>query len=320
MPLPPSQTSAVSQQLCDHLCRHHLGDRHNVELLIAGLIAGGHVLIEGAPGLGKTRLVRNLAKSLQLDFGRVQCTPDLMPTDITGADILDSSGNFKFVPGPIFKQVVLADEINRATPRSQSALLEAMEEQQVSSGSTTHQLPEPFFIVPTQNPIELEGTYPLPEAQLDRFLFKLELARPSVATITQILNLEQSSSSEIDVTITVEDLAKLQVVAKEMPIADGMTEKVAEIICASHPDDPNAVGEVRDNLRCGASPRAGLAALAGARALALVRGRAHVAPQDLKDALVAALRHRLILRYEASAIGINSDQIVSAMLNSIPIE
>ena len=314
--------------LCSNLCQRHLGDRPNVELLIAAFIANGHVLIEGAPGLGKTRLVRSLAGLLELDFGRVQCTPDLMPTDITGGEVLEQDGSFRFSRGPIFKQVLLADEINRATPRTQSALLEAMEERQVTSGDTSHPLPSPFFMAATQNPIELEGTYPLPEAQLDRFMFKVELPRPDANTLVEIFQMAVNDSTADNPSTGgfaqtlggADTLARMHTAAAVLPLGANMMETIASIITASHPDDSNAVPMVRDNLRWGASPRAGISAIAGARALALVRGRAHVAPTDLRDALIASLRHRLVLRYEAAAAGVHPDQVVTAILKAIPVE
>ena len=321
-PDPSALENAAARALAlrEALGRRHLGDEAAVELLVAALLADGHVLIEGAPGLGKTRLVRTLAELLDLRFGRVQCTPDLMPADVTGGEVLDERGGergFRFVPGPVFCQVLLADEINRATPRTQSALLEAMEERQVTSGGATHALPEPFFLCATQNPVELEGTYPLPEAQLDRFLFQLDLARPSRETLQQILELPPAEES--GAVLGAADLAELRRLAALVPLPAGATAQVAAVVEATHPDADEAPAAVREHVRYGASPRAGLAALAGARALALLRGRAHVAPADLADALAPALRHRVLLRYEAAAAGVRPAEVVAAVLEHHPV-
>ena len=313
--------AALALRLRDELARGHLGDGRAVELLVAALLADGHVLIQGAPGLGKTRLVRALAGLLELDFGRVQCTPDLMPADVTGGEVLDEGADgrsFRFVEGPVFCQVLLADEINRATPRTQSSLLEAMEERQVSAGGRSHPLPRPFFLCATQNPIELEGTYPLPEAQLDRFLFQLELRRPELGTLQRILELPRTPDEARPLMNAVQ-LLELRRLAALVPLPAGATAAVATAVHATHPDADEAPAEVRQHVRYGASPRASIATLAGARALALLRGRAHVSPEDLRDALLPALRHRVLLRYEAVAAGVSVDDLVRAVLASHPV-
>ncbi|RMH04876.1 MAG: AAA family ATPase [Planctomycetota bacterium] len=315
------RAAGLALELHQELARRHLGDEEAVELLVAALLAGGHVLIEGAPGLGKTRLVRDLAALLDLSFGRLQCTPDLMPADVTGGEVLtdgpDGRG-FRFVPGPVFHQVVLADEINRATPRTQSALLEAMAERQVSSTTGSHPLPDPFFLCATQNPIELEGTYPLPEAQLDRFLFQLLLVRPDAETLARILELPAAEPGG-EALIGGDQLAELRRLAALVPLPAGAARQVAELIEATHPDAAGAPDEVREHVRWGASPRAGQALLAGARARALLRGRAHVSPEDLRAVAPAALRHRVLLRYEAAAAGVRPDQVVAAALRRHPL-
>ncbi len=296
--MPPG--AEIAAELLASLRARHVGHDSEVELLVAALIAGGHVLIEGAPGLGKTRLVHALAALLGLEYRRIQCTPDLMPADITGSEVLDPESGarvFRFLPGPVFTQVLLADEINRATPRTQSALLEAMEEGQVSAGGEIHPLPQPFFVAATQNPIELEGTYPLPEAQLDRFLFKLELGRPTPAEIEAILALE--TPAESTPLLDAAELLALRRRAAALPLPADAASQVAAIVAATHPEDEDAAPEVREYVRYGASPRAALAAVSGGRALALLRGRMHVSPADLRDALTAALRHRLVYRYQA---------------------
>ncbi|HEX9793235.1 MAG TPA: AAA family ATPase [Planctomycetota bacterium] len=317
------QAHAKAAALTAALGERFLGQHEIVELAFAALLADGHVLIEGAPGTGKTRLVRSLAALLDMDFGRVQCTPDLMPGDVTGGEVLEDRGGergFRFLPGPVFCNVLLADEINRATPRTQSALLEAMEERQVTAGGTSHQLPAPFFVAATQNPIELEGTYPLPEAQLDRFLFKLEVGRPDAPTLQAILALPAASAEPaLTPLLGPGDVGVMQALARQIPLPDGMLEQVGALVLASHPDSESAPPEVAEHVRFGASARAGRAALAGARALALIRGRAHVAPQDLLDALGPAFRHRLLLRYEAAAAGLRADVLIAALLRSLPV-
>lgn len=321
----PHGAESTLEALRSRLEAQHLGDPQLIELLLAALLAKGHVLLEGAPGLGKTRLLRALASAIALDFQRVQGTPDLMPGDLTGGDILDQVegvGRFRFERGPLFTQVCLFDEINRATPRTQAALLEAMAEHQVTVGGTSHPLPEPFLVAATQNPIELEGTYPLPEAQLDRFLFHLQVQRPSAETLVAIFRLEAGIAPAeagdaplLDAT----QLQALQAQAAGLPVADLFLEQLAAILRATDPRDPSAPALVQESVTWGASPRAGLATLAGGRALALLRGRDHVAPEDLVDALYPALRHRVLLRYEAQAEGLDGDTIVRTVLEGHPL-
>lgn len=303
--------------------QQHLGDPALLELLLAALLGQGHVLLEGAPGLGKTRLLRALAAALDLGFQRIQGTPDLMPGDLTGGEILDQVdgvGNFRFEQGPLFTQVCLFDEINRATPRTQAALLEAMAEQQVTVGGVSHPLPVPFLVAATQNPIELEGTYPLPEAQLDRFLFQLSVLPPDAATLVEIFRMEpECSAAKQAPVLDAPQLLALQAVAAALPIADPFLEQVAAIIRATDPTDPSAPELVRESVTWGASPRGGLAVLAGARGLAMLRGREHVAPADLQDALFPALRHRVLLRYEVQASAVTSDTVLQAVLDKHPI-
>ncbi|TAH37044.1 MAG: AAA family ATPase [Planctomycetota bacterium] len=322
MPSGPDPGAALAL-LRSAIQERFLGQERTVELLLAAFFGGGHVLIEGAPGLGKTRLVRTVAALLDLRFGRVQCTPDLLPGDVTGGEVLEEHHGeraFRFVPGPVFCNVLLADEVNRATPRTQAALLEAMEERQVTSNGATYPLPQPFFLAATQNPIELEGTYPLPEAQLDRFLFKLEVPPPDRATLERILELPaQDAEAPLRPLLSAGDVVHVQRAAAGVPLPAGMLGRVAEIVRATHPEHEEAVPPVREHVRYGASPRAGRAALAGGRALALLRGRRHVAPADLRDALYPALRHRILLRYEAQAAGVRPDALVDAILERYPV-
>ncbi len=321
-PIATNEALALTTQLRAELEKWHLGDSELIDLLLAAVLSKGHILLEGAPGLGKTHLVRAVASLLGLDFGRIQCTPDLMPGDITGGEILDvdDSGkrSFHFSKGPVFCQILLADEINRATPRTQSALLEAMQERQITSGAVTHKLPSPFLVVATQNPIELEGTYPLPEAQLDRFAVKLDLKQPDTETLAKILRLNDSSAPSASVLGDV-SLQQLQANANQVVIADDLYLQLATLIRSTHPDDVNAPSLIRESVRIGASPRAGQSTLALAQGLALLRGRDHVSPNDLIDALQPCLRHRLLMRFEARALATQAEEIVAASLEACPI-
>ncbi len=299
-----------------------LGQDDCVELLLLCLFAGGHALLEGAPGLGKTTLVRSLATSLDLDFSRVQFTPDLMPPDILGTRILeldDAGGrHFTFEPGPIFTQVLLADEINRATPRTQSALLEAMQEGQVTVFGETRQLQEPFVVIATQNPIEMEGTYPLPEAQLDRFLFKIELDLPGEEELGAVLAATTGAPGrQGKATLSPADVKRMRKLVREVPVSSDIIRSVARLVLATHPGTPGAPERVRGLVRYGASPRGGQAILLGAKARALVQGRLFVSAEDVAAVAAPALRHRLILGYEAEASGTPPDELVAEALAAV---
>jgi len=279
------------------------------------LIAGGHALIEGAPGLGKTTLVRTLAGNLSLDFQRIQFTPDLMPADIIGARILnfDERGaqGLTFEPGPIHTQVLLADEINRATPRTQSALLEAMEEHQVTVFGETRELGKPFMVVATQNPIEMEGTFPLPEAQLDRFLVKLHIDMPKAADLAKLFaGLDGTGKGDSNATIDCATVLRMQELAAQIPVGEDVARRVARIIHATHPDSDLAGEKTRALVRHGSSPRGGLAILAMARARTLMAGGLHVKIDELEAVAVPCLRHRILLNYE----GMASDVPVSELI------
>jgi MoxR-like ATPase len=288
------------------------------------LLAGGHVLLEGLPGLGKTLLVRTIARSLRLQYSRIQFTPDLMPADILGTNVLletqhTSNRAFQFQPGPIFANLVLADEINRATPRTQSALLEAMQEQAVSIGTTSHALPRPFFVLATQNPIELEGTYPLPEAELDRFFFKLNVGFPTRAELSKIV--DRTTGPRVEPPAAVTDGAsvlELQEIAREVPVASHVSDYAVRLVLASHADLPEAAETARRNVRFGASPRAAQAMILAAKIHAVLAGRFNVAFDDVRRVALPALRHRLILSYEAEARGITADRVVGELLASVP--
>jgi MoxR-like ATPase len=288
------------------------------------LIAGGHVLLEGLPGLGKTLLVRTIARALQLHYSRIQFTPDLMPADILGTNVLlEGSGGtgraFQFQAGPIFANLVLADEINRATPRTQSALLEAMQEQAVTIGTVGHPLPQPFFVLATQNPIELEGTYPLPEAELDRFFFKLQVGFPSRAELSSIV--DRTTGPRAAPPAAVADGARvvaLQDIAREIPLASHVADYAVRLVLASHPELPEAAETARRNVRFGASPRAAQAMIMGSKIHAILAGRVNVAFEDVRRVALPALRHRLILGYEAEAKGVTADRVVAELLAAVP--
>jgi len=298
------------------------------ELVVRGvtiaLLAGGHVLLEGLPGLGKTLLVRSVARALHLQYSRIQFTPDLMPADILGTNVLLESQHapgraFQFQPGPIFANLVLADEINRATPRTQSALLEAMQEQAVSIGTTSHQVPQPFFVLATQNPIELEGTYPLPEAELDRFFFKLQVGFPTRAELSRIVDRTTGPRSEPPTAVTDgETVLELQEIAREIPVASHVADYAVRLVLASHADLPEAAETARRNVRFGASPRAAQSIILAAKIHAVLAGRLNVSFDDVRRVALPALRHRLILNYEAEARSLTTDRVVAELLAAVP--
>ena len=288
---------------------------------LIGLLAGGHVLLEGVPGLGKTRLVRALAQALDLEYARVQFTPDLMPADITGTNIIsDESGErrFRFEPGPVFANLVLADEINRATPKTQAALLEAMAETQVTVANVQHRLPAPFMVLATQNPIEMEGTYPLPEAQLDRFLFKINVSYPSAGELVDILQRTTSDRApDVSRVASAEDILRMQALALQVPAAQHVMEYVARLVQATQPKSPEAPRATREYVRYGASPRGGQALVRAGKINALLEGRYNVAYEDIRSVAHAALRHRLILNFEADAEGVSPDTIIDQIVMSV---
>jgi MoxR-like ATPase len=289
---------------------------------MVALLSEGHVLLEGVPGLGKTELVKALASAIQVSFGRVQFTPDLMPADIVGTQVLeegsDGRRHFEYRPGPLFANLVLADEINRATPKTQSALLEAMQERSITVGGETRELPRPFLVMATQNPIELEGTYPLPEAQLDRFMFKVRVDTPPAAVLEEILNRTTAGhSAEVPQVANLATISEMIAFTSRVPIASHLVRYVATLVAATHPDSPDAPELVRRYVRWGASPRGGQAMVLGAKARALLEGNPYVAADDLRWAAWAALRHRIVLGYEATADGVDADAIVQAVISGV---
>lgn len=295
------------------------GQEQLIDLVITGLLARGHLLLEGLPGLGKTELVKGLSKALGLEAKRVQFTPDLLPGDITGNPMLqetESGRRFVFQPGPVFANLVLADEINRASPKTQSALLEAMQERRVTVMGESHTLPDPFFVIATQNPIELEGTYPLPEAQLDRFLFKLDVRSTDAATLEQIvLQREIGVEPQVASVMDRDGLAKLLQASREVFMPQPVANFIARLVQATHPGEPHAGG-----VKFGASPRAALALAAGAKARALLDGRPNASYEDVRAIAQAVLRHRLILDYGAKIEGMTPDLVVLRLLENIPAQ
>ena len=295
-----------------------LGQEEAVELLLACLIADGHALIEGAPGLGKTTLVRALSDSMALSYRRIQFTPDLMPGDILGTRILEKTPEgdhaFRFERGPVFANVLLADEINRATPRTQSAMLEAMQERQVTTFGETLRLDEPFLVIATQNPIEMEGTYPLPEAQVDRFLCKIELDAPSEDELFAILRSgDAGSSGAARSELARAELLELRGHCRRIEASDNVLRAIVGVVARTDPAHPEAPEIVRQNLRYGASPRGAQAVLALGRARALLHARPWLGEDDLEVVLAPALRHRLVFSYEGEASGVSADEIVAAV-------
>ncbi len=292
-----------------------------IDQTLTCLLSGGHALLEGVPGLGKTLLVRTLAAALDLSFSRIQFTPDLMPADITGTMIIepDAAGGakeFRFQQGPIFANLVLADEINRATPKTQSAVLEAMQEQTVSVARTTHELPQPFMVLATQNPLELEGTYPLPEAQLDRFMLKIFLRTPAKDDLSEILGRTTTGDlPTVGPVLSADRLIAMRRTVRDVPVASHVTDYVSRVVLATHPeaDSPEMA---RQYVRYGASPRGGQAIVLAAKVRALRDSRANVAFEDIDAAAASALRHRLILSFEGQADGIDPDTIIQDVLKA----
>lgn len=295
-----------------------VGQQEVVEHMVLALVAGGNVLLEGVPGLGKTRLVRTLSHVLNLPFSRIQFTPDLMPADITGTNIIEKTegGNaFKFQPGPLFASIVLADEINRATPKTQSALLEAMQEHCVTVAGVTRAMQEPYFVLATQNPVEQEGTYPLPEAQLDRFLFKVLVPFPTLEELGAIVDMTTTGQEPQAQTVASgEDILRLRAVAQGVPVAQAVQQYALQLVLNTHPEIDASPAAARSFLRFGASPRAAQALLSAARVRALAQGRYNVAFEDIQALAKPCLRHRIALNFEGMAQGRTADDIIDELL------
>ncbi len=312
------------RQLVDEVQRVIVGQDAVIRGVITCLLAGGHGLLEGVPGLGKTLLIRTIAEAVSMSFNRIQFTPDMMPADILGTSVLlegeDGSvgRQLKYQPGPIFANIVLADEINRATPKTQSALLEAMAEHQVTAAGQTRKLPEPFFVLATQNPLEQEGTYPLPEAQLDRFLFKINVEFPGEEELISILDRTTGSKSQmIKPVMSGERLIELQQLIRAMPVTPSLTRYVVRVLRATHPDDKHATEGIKRYVRFGGSPRGAQAVLLAARVRAALEGRQSPSVEDVKHVVPQALRHRVLLNFEGEAEGVRVDAVLEEVLAKV---
>ncbi len=320
--------------LRDEIAKAVVGHREIVDGVMTCLFTGGHALLEGVPGIGKTLLIRTLAEALSLSFSRVQFTPDLMPADITGTTIVHeveidgrTQRQFRFQQGPIFAQIVLADEINRATPKTQSALLEAMQERSVTAAGTTHMLPSPFFVMATQNPIEQEGTYPLPEAQLDRFFFKLTVGYSGREDLAEILERTTTGAqTTINPVLDAERIERYQQLVRRVAIAPHVRDYAVRLVLATHPKDSRYGGGefatplVNEYVRIGASPRAAQALELASKCRALLDGRAAASVDDVREVALPALRHRIILNFEGEAEGVTTDTLVENIAGTLPVE
>jgi MoxR-like ATPase len=312
-------------RLQDELGKVIVGQEAIVDGALTALMGGGHVLLEGVPGLGKTLLVRTLGEVLDLSFNRIQFTPDLMPADILGTNIvMETAGGrreFQFQKGPIFAHLLLADEINRATPKTQSALLEAMQEHSVTAGGEIRRLEEPFFVMATQNPIDQEGTYPLPEAQLDRFFFKLLVGYPTGTELTEVLTrTTEGRRVEVGQVLARDELLRLMDLVRQVPVASHVKDYAVRLVLTTHPKTETAAPVANQYLRFGSSPRGAQTLLLAGKVRALTEGRFNVSLDDVQTAALPALRHRLILNFEAEAEGITTDHIISQILNDVPRE
>lgn len=316
------QFSAQCKEINKQIERDVIGQTEVIEGTLIAMIAGGNVLLEGVPGVGKTRLVRTLGRVFNLPFSRIQFTPDLMPADVTGTNIIvkDETGNstFQFQPGPVFSNIILADEINRATPKTQSALLEAMQEHTVTVMGVSRKLNEPFFVLATQNPIEQDGTYPLPEAQMDRFMFKLIVNNPSLNELMDIVSLTQKTMAEVaEAACSGEELLAMRATANQIPVAEDVLRYAMTLCSATHPDSECASEAAKKYVRLGASPRAGQALISAAKVRALMHGRFNVAYSDLNELAYPVLRHRMKMNFEAIAARVTPDEVIGMIIDEL---
>ena len=324
----PSDVSALEslarthERLLEQIERRVIGQREVVELLLVALFAGGHALFVGVPGLAKTLLVSSLAEAMDLEFSRIQFTPDLMPSDITGSEVLEEGGDgrrsFRFVPGPVFCNLLLADEINRTPPKTQAALLQAMQEARVSAGGRTHPLPLPFHVFATQNPIEQEGTYPLPEAQLDRFMIEILVDYPDEQAERQIVAMGLGERAALTPVLTPAELTRLQALVRRLPVPPSVVEHVVALLRATRPGEDRCPPALRELLRWGAGPRAGQQLVLAAQARAALAGHEAVSVADVRALAPAVLRHRLVPSFAAESRGVSADELVARALDAVP--
>jgi len=320
--------NAAYKQMTQQLARVIVGQNEVIEQVLVAVFCRGHALLVGVPGLAKTLLVSTTSRLLHLSFKRIQFTPDLMPSDITGTDVLEEDRTtgkriFRFVHGPLFANMILADEINRTPPKTQAALLEAMQEHMVTVGEKTYTLAEPFFVLATQNPIEQEGTYPLPEAQLDRFMFHIIVDYPSADEEMSIIKqVTGTYEAQLDVTLTGEDILRLQAIVRRVPVADHVIQFARDLARASRPGRPEAPGFISELVQWGAGPRAGIYMILAAKARAILHGRYHATTEDVRAMALPVLRHRIITTFNAEAAGISADEVAKRLLAEIrpPVE
>jgi MoxR-like ATPase len=321
-PLSLTEAATLAANLQKELGRVIIGQQHVISEILTAFLAGGHVLLRGVPGLAKTLLIKTVAEAVHLKFSRIQFTPDLMPSDIIGTEVIEEdratgARSIRFIPGPVFANIILADEINRTPPKTQSALLEAMQEYQVTVGGVRHQLDRPLFVLATQNPIEQEGTYPLPEAQLDRFMLNVVIGYPSEADERAILaQTTTSAQPQVTAIATGEEIERARMLVREIPAADNVIDYATRLVRASRPDDA-AVDFVKQWVRWGAGPRAGQSLLLAGKARAVLHGRPAVSLEDIRAVAAPVLRHRLLVNFQAEAEGVDAEAVVQRLIDTV---